>query len=118
MTAIGIPFVINEVEETIADINIETAESAQDSITIVDKALAQVDEERANLGATQNRLDYTISNLQTSQSNLVTSQSRIQDADYARESVAYTESKMLININSTLLSQARDIEQQALLLLL
>src|SRR5690606_9649980 len=48
---------------SIASVNIATAAGAQRAIDIIDEAITQVSETRADLGAVNNRLDFTVSNL-------------------------------------------------------
>ena len=101
----------------LSNLDITTAAGAQRSTMILDNALAQVDSERANLGAVQNRLDSTISNLSNIQENMGVSQSRILDVDFAKETTNMTKSQMLMQAGSTVLSQAKQMPQYAVQLL-
>jgi flagellin len=65
------------------DIDVTSAQSAQASITAINKAIESVSAQRAKLGAFQNRLEHTINNLGTAAENLTAAESRIRDVDYA-----------------------------------
>ena len=73
-----------------SDINITTAEGAQQALSIVDKSLESVNSVRADLGAIQNRFTSVVANLQTSSENLSASRSRIRDTDFAKETAELT----------------------------
>lgn len=104
-------------ELSLKDIDITTAEGAQMATQILDGALAQVDEQRADLGAVQNRLESTIANLSNIEENLGVSQSRILDADFAKQTVEMTSNQMLMQAGSSVLSQAKTMPQYATMLL-
>ena len=63
-----------------------SASEASDTVTIMDNAIASLNESRAALGAAVNRLGYTASNLKNINTNLSAARGRILDADYAAES--------------------------------
>jgi flagellin len=65
---------------SVASIKIDTYDGAQRAISIVDKALEQVNATRADLGAVNNRLDFTMSNLANVSEKTSASRSRIIDA--------------------------------------
>ncbi|MGY0216849.1 flagellin [Endozoicomonadaceae bacterium StTr2] len=101
----------------VSSIDISTQLGAQQASQILDGALAQVDKERAGLGAVQNRLDYTVANLQNTQENLNTSQSRIKDVDFAKETTNMTKSQMMMQAGRTVLAQTKQMPQYAIQLL-
>ncbi|WP_350604282.1 flagellin, partial [Pseudoalteromonas sp. SMN1298-MNA-CIBAN-0114] len=47
----------------VADVDITSQKGSQDALAIIDNAIANIDSQRASLGAVQNRFDHTISNL-------------------------------------------------------
>ncbi|AMO56391.1 hypothetical protein GZ77_06235 [Endozoicomonas montiporae] len=102
---------------SLEDINITTAQGAQQAVQILDGALAKVDDQRANLGAVQNRLESTISNLSNIEENLGVSQSRILDADFASQTVEMTSNQMLMQAGTSVLAQAKGMPQYATMLL-
>lgn len=83
----------------------------------LDKAIASVSTERANLGATQNRLDHTINNLSTTKENLSEANSRIVDVDMAEEMTSFTKSNILAQAATSMLAQANQMPQSVLSLL-
>jgi flagellin len=70
----------------IANINLRTKESAQQSLSSLDRMMDQISSSRSELGGMSNRMDAIMQNLQTSRENLSSSNSKIRDADIAKES--------------------------------
>ncbi len=101
----------------ITEMNLSTAEGAQEAITLVDKAINMVSSVRSKLGAYQNRLEYTIANLSSAEENLTASMSRIQDADMAYEMSKFTQQNIISQAGNAMLAQANQ-RPQALLQLL
>jgi flagellin len=83
----------------------------------IDSALAQVDSNRASLGAIQNRFTSTISNLNTTTENLSASRSRIQDTDFATETANLTRGQILQQAGTAMLAQANSLPNGVLSLL-
>jgi flagellin len=102
---------------TISSISIANTGDAQDAILAIDNAIADIDEQRANLGAVQNRFDYTISNLANIQENVSASRSRIQDTDFAVETANLTKNQILQQAGTSILAQANQLPQAALSLI-
>lgn len=102
---------------SVASINISTEAGAQKAIGIIDKALEQVNETRADLGAANNRLDFTVSNLANISEKTAASRSRIMDADFAAETAALSRSQVLQQAASAMLAQSNARPQQVLSLL-
>ena len=98
-------------------IDLATETGAQDALAIIDGALAQIDSQRADLGAIQNRFSYTISNLSNIQENISASRSRIQDTDFAVETANMTKNQILQQAGTSILAQANQLPQAALSLL-
>lgn len=90
---------------------------ATNAITRIDRAIAEVNEKRAALGAVQNRFSSAITSLQTSSENISASRSRIKDADFASESAALARANVLQQAGTAMLAQANQQPQQALQLL-
>jgi flagellin len=103
--------------ESVNDVNITTQQGANDSISVIDMAIAKVDEVRSNLGAYQNRFTATISNLSNVSENIAASKSRIQDADFATETTQLTKSQILQQAGIAMLAQANQLPQAALSLI-
>ncbi|MBK9953219.1 MAG: hypothetical protein IPP10_17590 [Candidatus Competibacteraceae bacterium] len=86
-------------------------------MSVLDKAMAFVDDLRADLGAVQNRFTSTISNLQNVSDNLSGARSRIQDADFASETANMSKSQILQQAGIAMLSQANQSQQNVMSLL-
>lgn len=102
---------------TVADINVVTLEGANESLSIVDEALNQVNRTRSILGSATTRLESTISSLSVASENLTASESRIRDADFAKETSIYTQNQVLLQAGVSVLAQANFTSQGFLSLL-
>nr|WP_105254932.1 flagellin [Pseudoalteromonas sp. T1lg75] len=91
--------------------------NAQAAINTIDAALAQIDSQRADLGAVQNRFAHTISNLSNVSENVSASRSRIQDTDFASETAILTKNQILQQAGTSILAQSNQLPQAALSLL-
>jgi flagellin len=103
--------------DSVADINIGTAEGAQNSIAVIDAALKSIDTQRADLGAVQNRFDNTIANLQNIGENATAARGRIQDTDFAAETANLSKNQVLQQAGTAILAQANQLPQAVLSLL-
>ena len=101
----------------ISDVDITTADDAQDAIAAIDGAISAIDSQRADIGAIQNRFGHTISNLANISENVSASRSRIQDTDFATETAEMTKNQILQQAGTSILSQANQLPQTALSLL-
>lgn len=104
-------------ESTVANLDITTAEGAQQAIQVLDGAMQQIDSERAKLGAVQNRFESTISNLQNVAENTSASRGRIMDTDYAAESANLAKNQIMQQAGTAMLAQANQLPQAVLSLL-
>lgn len=101
----------------LSSVDISTVTGANNALSILDAALAQVSTIRASLGAIQNRFDNTITNLQVTSENLSASRSRIRDADFAAETANLTRGQILQQAGTAVLAQANAIPNNVLTLL-
>jgi flagellin len=101
----------------VAGLLVVDSELAQESISIVDHAIAKVSSMRSRLGAVQNRLESSIRNLDVASENLTSSESRIRDVDVAAETVNMTRNQILIQSGIAALAQANQLPQTVLQLL-
>ncbi len=90
---------------------------AQKTIASIDGAIQKVNEHRAYLGAIQNRLGSSIRNLEVQVENLSASNSRIRDTDFASETAVMTQSSIMQQAGTSVLSQAKSQPEVALSLL-
>jgi flagellin len=101
----------------ISAISVGTSAGAQSAISVIDGALARVNEVRSELGAVSNRLDFTMSNLGNIVINTEASQSRIEDADFAKVTGDLTKSQIMSQAATAMLAQANASKQGVLSLL-
>lgn len=97
--------------ENAADIDITSQKGSQDALSVIDNAIANIDSQRASLGAVQNRFSHTISNLANISENVSASRSRIQDTDFATETAQMTKNQILQQAGTSILSQANQVPQ-------
>ncbi|MEL7603416.1 MAG: flagellin [Bacillota bacterium] len=97
--------------------DINTRNSASQTITAVNDAINAVSTQRAQLGAIQNRLVHKINNLNTTGENLSAAESRIRDVDMAQEMTDYTKNNILVQAAMAMLAQANQAPQAVLQLL-
>ncbi|AIS16306.1 branched-chain alpha-keto acid dehydrogenase subunit E2 [Pseudomonas rhizosphaerae] len=102
---------------SVSKTDITTAFNAQNAIAALDKAISNIDAQRADLGAVQNRFDSTVSNLQSISENSSAARSRIQDADFASETAELTKQQTLQQASTAILSQANQLPSSVLKLL-
>ncbi|WP_214799171.1 flagellin [Exiguobacterium sp. s50] len=104
--------------QKVSDINVtSTTQTYNTRIDILDKAIATVSTERANLGSKQNRLEHTINNLGTTSENLTAAESRVRDVDMAKEMMNFTKNNILNQAAQAMMSQSNQQPQAVLQLL-
>lgn len=103
--------------DAVNSIDISTSFGAQDALGIVNGAIANIDAQRAQLGAVQNRFENTISNLQNIAENASAARSRIRDTDFAAETSELTKNQILQQAGTAILAQANQLPQAVLSLL-
>ncbi len=101
----------------IADVDVSSAQKAQESILLIDDAIKAIDSQRAELGAVQNRFDNTIANLQSISENVSAARGRIQDTDFAAETANLSKNQILQQAGTAILAQAKQLPQAVLSLL-
>ena len=98
-------------------VSFTSAENAQAVISHMDKMIAVVDSQRADLGALQNRLESSIRNQSNVAANEADARSRIRDADFAQESANLTQQNIIQQAASSMLMQANTRPQLGLSLI-
>jgi flagellin len=101
----------------VRDVNISTAEGAQEAVGVIDGAIARIDSMRASIGAIQNRLSSTISNLQNISENVASARSSIRDTDFAETTAMLAKDQVLQQAGLSMLAQANASSQSVLSLL-
>jgi flagellin len=91
--------------------------ASQTAIGNIDSAIAELNAQRATLGASSNRLDSTVSNLTNVAVQLEGGRGRIEDADFAAESTSLAKSQILQQASTAMLAQANASKQNVLSLL-
>jgi flagellin len=87
------------------------------NIMHVDEALAFVNAQRANVGASMSRLDSIAATLSTRSENLSAARGRIKDADYASETLELARTQILRESATSMVAQANATPQMVLALL-
>ena len=108
---------VSSKKTTIADTSVTTAAGAQDAIAVITQAIANIDSQRADLGAVQNRFDSTVSNLRSISDNSTAARGAIQDVDFASETAQLTKQQTLQQASTAILSQANQLPSAVLKLL-
>jgi flagellin len=103
--------------ESVAEIDLSTAESSAEAIEVIDVALQKISQSRGDLGALSNRLDSTISNLTNISVSVQTARSQVVDADFAKESTNLARGQILSQASTAMLAQANSSKQNVLSLL-
>lgn len=101
----------------ITDLTVAAKEGAQSNLDVIDNAIRQVSENRADIGAMQNRMQSTINNLNVSEENLSAANSRIRDVDVAYQTSELTKQNILTQSGTAMLAQANSNNMLALKLL-
>lgn len=101
----------------VSSLDFNDKSGSRDALEVLDEAIDQVGNMRANFGALQNRLDSTIANLDTSYESLSAANSRIRDADIAAESAELVSSQILQQASIGALAQANQSQAAALKLI-
>ena len=104
--------------QSLTTVDVSTAAGANNAINIADRAITQISQLRARLGAFQNNtLQSTISYLGVGSENLSASESYIRDTNVAAEVVNLTKNQIIQQAATSVLAQANSQPQQILKLL-
>ncbi len=98
-------------------VNFSLADAPAAIIEHMDKMIAAVDGQRADLGAIQNRLESSIRNQSNVAANEADARSRIRDADFAEESANLSQQSIIQQAAASMLMQANTRPQLGLSLL-
>lgn len=101
----------------LSTLDLTSQSAATTALTTLDSAIQQIDTQRGNLGAIQNRFQLTVNNLSQGSINLQTSRSRIQDTDFAAQTAALSQSQILQQAGTAMLTQANTLPNSVLALL-
>jgi flagellin len=98
-------------------VSLETPDSSNRTIGVMDAALKIVNKQRADLGGYQNRLEHAVRGLDVGAENLQASESRIRDTDMAKYMVDYVRDQILNQSGTAMLAQANQRATSVLSLL-
>jgi len=96
------------------ELNISTAEGAQNAISRLDEILENVSQVRSNVGSWMNRLEHAARNVGNAYVNTMSSLSTLADADMARQILELTRLQIIRQSNLAMLGQANISNQSVL----
>lgn len=97
---------------SLADINVETVQGAQDAQALIDHAIDEVTNARGTLGSFQkNTLESNLRNLRVASQNLSASESGIRDTDMAEAMSEFTKYQILMQAGTAMLAQGNQMPQ-------
>lgn len=114
--SLGVTRILNDDKETSSK-RVNDIVITSDSLEVLDRAIEDINMERAFLGAIVGRLQNTIDNLGNITTNTSAARSRIEDADHAEESVKLAKAQVLQQASTAMLAQANASTQTVLSLL-
>ena len=105
----------NNMFSSLAEIDVTTAQGAQDSQNVIDAAINQVTNIRGTLGSFQkNTLESNLTNLRIAAQNLTASESSIRDTDMAKEMSEFVKHQILMQAGVAMLAQGNQVPQVVL----
>jgi flagellin len=108
---------VSSAKTTVNNTDVTTATNAQNAVDVITQAIANIDSQRADLGAVQNRFDSTVANLRSISDNSTAARGVIQDVDFASETAQLTKQQTLQQASTAILSQANQLPSAVLKLL-
>lgn len=97
--------------------SVSTNGNAQNTISTIDQAIADISNRRSIVGSLVNRLESAANNLAIAKENFSASESRIRNTDIAADSAALTRNQILQQASAAMLAQANQAPALALQLL-
>jgi flagellin len=101
----------------ILNVDLSTAQGAEDALAAADSAIEYVGSARSDLGALQNRFESNARNLTQADVNISAARSRIQDTDYAQATSENASADILSQASIAIQKQANQQQGQVLSLL-
>ena len=102
---------------SLANVDLSTAENAQKAISTIDGAIQMLSSNRASLGSKQQRFMHAVNSMSKSIENVSAARSRVMDADYAKETAAMIKNQILQQAGVSVLAQANQMPKNILKLL-
>ena len=104
--------------KSLGELDITTAQGAQDALKLIDQSIYEITSARGNLGAFQkNTLETNLNSLRYATENLVAAESGIRDTDMAAEMSEFTKQQILLASGTAMLGQANQTPKAVLSLL-
>ena len=104
--------------ESLADLDVTSADKAQQAIGVIDLSIDEITRIRGELGAfQQNTLDSSANSLRVTLENTVSAESVIRDTDFAEEIATFTNQQVLVQAGTSVLQSANQTSQLVLQLL-
>lgn len=102
----------------LSEIDVTTAQGAEDAMLLVDDAIGEITQLRATLGAFQkNTLQSNTKSLRVAEENLTSAESSLRDADMAAEMTNFTRNQVMLAAGTAMLAQANQSPEAVLRLL-
>ena len=103
---------------SLREVDVTDSQGAQDALLLVDSAISQISQVRADLGAFQkNTLQSNTNSLRIAEENLTSAESSLRDADMAEEMSQFTRNQVMLASGTAMLAQANQSPQAVLQLL-
>ena len=104
--------------KSLRDVDLRTAQGAQDTQKLVDRSIDELNNTRAQLGAFQkNTLESNLRQLRINVEELTNAESVIRDADMAKEVTDFTRNSIMVQSATAMLAQANQMPKTVLALL-
>ncbi len=99
----------------LSEVDVRTAQGAEDTMRLVDKAIDDITGVRGELGAIQkNAMESNIRSLNVSREELTAAESVIRDADMAAEASEFVRNQVILQSGMAMLGQANQLSQNVL----
>ena len=99
----------------LSEIDVTTADGAQDAQSIIDAAINEVTNIRGTMGSFQkNTLESNLTNLRIASQNLTASEASIRDTDMAKEMSEFVKYQILLQAGTAMLAQGNQMPQVVL----
>jgi len=104
--------------QSLRDMDLRSADGAQDALLLIDEAIDQVTTTRATMGAVQkNTLESNLNSLSIAKENLINAESVLSDTDMASEMSELTKHQIMTQSATAMLAQANQTPNNVLSLL-
>lgn len=97
--------------------DIATRETAQETLAMIDKSMAQISALRTTFGTYTNRFNHTVNYNENASENMQSSESKIRDMDMAKGMMEMARTEILSQAGMSLLAQTNNMTQGVLQLL-